>query len=310
MNHFSFEYPWLLLLIVLFIFCSIVCKAKGRSIYFPHLKTFLLKSKKVSYLPVLLKWMGIILAIVALASPIISKEYSSSSKEGRDIVLVLDTSASMVQERFDEENLSKSKFAVVKELASAFVKGRRLDRVGLITFADVAFISSPLTFETAFLSQIIELQELGKAGQKTAINDALVQTYAMLERSLAKSKIVVLLTDGIDNMSRVSDAELMLMISKSSVNLYTIGIGSRRDYDGRALKSLAEVGKGRYFSAENSKALEEIYRKIDRLEASKIELTKMLRKTYLFVYPLLFSILFLLFFIYYRTVHSTGRSIS
>ena len=252
--------------------------------------------------------MGIILAIIALASPIISKEYSSSIKDGRDIVLVLDTSASMVQERFDEENLSKSKFAVVKELARTFVKGRKADRIGLITFADVAFIASPLTFETAFLSQIIALQELGKAGKKTAINDALVQTYVLLERSKAKSKIVILLTDGVDNMSRVSDAELLAMLSKSPVKLYTIGIGSRRDYDGKALKALAKAGKGRYFSAENSKTLEEIYHKIDRLEVSKIELTKMVRKTYLFVYPLLFSILFLLFFIYYRTVHSSGRS--
>ena len=307
MNHFSFEYPWMLLLIVMFIVCSIVCKAKGRSLYFPHLKTFLLKSKKRAYLPVLLKWMGIILAIVALASPITSREYTFPSKDGKDIVLVLDSSASMAEKRFDEENLSKSKFTVTKELSSRFVKGRTFDRVGLITFADVAFVSSPLTFETAFLSKIIELQEFGRVGQKRAINDALVQTYSMLERSTSKSKVVILLTDGMDNISQISEAELIPMISKRSVKLYTIGIGLRDD---GALKSLAEAGKGRYFFAENAKSLEEIYHQIDILEVSKAEQITMVKKTYLFVYPLLFSILFLLFFIYYRTVHSSGRSLS
>ena len=307
MNHFSFEYPWMLLLIVLFIVCSIVCKAKGRSLYFPHLKTFLLKSKKTAYLPVLLKWMGITLAIIALASPIISRKYCFSSKDNRDIVLVLDSSASMVEKRFDEENLSKSKFTVTKELSSKFVKGRKFDRVGLIIFADVAFVSSPLTSEIVFLSKIIELQELGRAGQKRAINDALVQTYSMLERSISKSKVVILLTDGMDNISQISKAELIPMISKYSIKLYTIGIGLHND---GALKSLAEAGKGRYFFAENLKSLEEIYRKIDKLEVSKVEQRTMVKKNYLFVYPLLFSILFLLFFIYYRTVHSSGRSLS
>ena len=307
MNHFSFEYPWMLLLIVLFIVCSIVCKAKGRSLYFPHLKTFLLKSKKTAYLPVLLKWMGITLAIVALASPITSREYSFSSKDNRDIVLVLDSSASMVEKHFDEENLSKSKFTVTKELSSKFIKGRKFDRVALITFADVAFVSSPLTFETAFFSKIIELQELGRAGQNRAINDALVQTYSMLERSTSKSKVVILLTDGIDNISQISKAELIPMISKRSVKLYIIGLGLDDD---RALKSLAKAGKGQYFFAENAKALEEIYHKIDSLEVSKVERITMVKKNYLFVYPLLFSILFLLFFIYYRTVHTSARSLS
>jgi len=306
MNHFSFQYPWAFGVVAIFAVCAFFCKVKRRSIYFPHLKTFMLGSPKISYLPLVLKWVGVVLGVVALASPIMTKSYENSSKNGRDIVLILDTSSSMIQGEFDETNLSKSRFMVVKELASRFVDGRKSDRVGLVTFADVAFVSAPLTFEKEFLSTIIKLQKLGVAGQKTAINDALVQAYSMLERSGVKSKIAILLTDGVDNMSQVSASDIKAIISKRDVKLYTIGIGSGDDYNAEALKSLAKAGEGEYFEAKDSKALQKIYNKIDKMERTKIEIKKLIEKKYLFVYPLLFSILFLLFFVYYQTIHSSG----
>ena len=151
MNQFSFEYPWLLGLIVLFIVCAVFCKVKAKSIYFPHLSSLMLGGKNKSLFLPLLKWLGIILAIVALASPVLTKEYSNSKKHGRDIVLIVDTSESMKQQGFDITNRAKNKFDVVKEVAADFVKKRKNDRIGLITFADIAFVASPLTFETKFL---------------------------------------------------------------------------------------------------------------------------------------------------------------
>jgi Ca-activated chloride channel family protein len=304
MNQFSFEYPWVLGLIIIFIVCAVFCKIKGRSIYFPHLNSLLLGSKKRSYLPLILKWLGIVLALFALASPVLTKEYSNSKKNGRDIVLIIDTSGSMKQGRFDVNNPMKNKFDVVKEVASDFVLRRENDRIGLITFADIAFVSSPLTFEKEFLASIIEMQRLGIAGQKTAINDALVQSYAMLENSKAKSKIAILLTDGIDNMSRVGVEDVKSLISKSDVKLYTIGIGSTRDYDGAFLQSLAKAGSGEAYGARNSETLRQIYDRIDALEVTKIDDKKIVQHTYLFAYPLIFSIIFLLFFIYFRTMRS------
>jgi Ca-activated chloride channel family protein len=304
MNQFSFEYPWVLGLIIIFIICAVFCKIKGRSIYFPHLNSLLLGSKKRSYFPFILKWLGIILALFALASPVLTKEYSNSKKNGRDIVLIIDTSGSMKQGRFDVNNPMKNKFDVVKEVASDFVLRRENDRIGLITFADIAFVSSPLTFEKEFLASIIEMQRLGIAGQKTAINDALVQSYAMLENSKAKSKIAILLTDGIDNMSRVGVEDVKSLISKSDVKLYTIGIGSTRDYDGAFLQSLAKAGSGEAYGARNSETLRQIYDRIDALEVTKIDDKKIVQHTYLFSYPLIFSIIFLLFFIYFRTMRS------
>lgn len=242
------------------------------------------------------------MAIVALASPVLTKEYSNSKKSGRDIVLVIDTSGSMQQGRFDEKNPMKNKFDVVKEVASDFVIRRENDRIGLVTFADVAFVSSPLTFEKEFLAKIITMQKLGIAGQKTAVNDALVQSYAMLEHSQSKSKIVILLTDGIDNMSRVSVEDVTNLIAISDIKLYTIGIGDTRDYDGRSLKEFAKAGEGEAFAASNSAMLHEIYSKIDALEVTKIDDKKVVQHVYLFVYPLFLAILSLLLFIYVRVM--------
>jgi len=248
----------------------------------------------------LLKWLGILMAVIALASPILTKEYSDSKKDGRDIVLVIDTSGSMQQGRFDMSDPLKNKFDVVKDVASDFVARRKNDRIGLITFADISFVASPLTFEKLFLQKIIELQRLGVAGQKTAIYDAVVQSYAMLERSSAKAKVVILLTDGVDNMSRVELDDVESFIAKSAVKLYTIGIGAKRDYDGRSLKALALAGKGEAYTASNSMMLREIYEKIDALEVTKIDDKKIIQHVYLFIYPLLVSILSLLLFLYFR----------
>ncbi|CAA6817031.1 MAG: BatA (Bacteroides aerotolerance operon) [uncultured Sulfurovum sp.] len=304
MNQFSFEYPWLLGLIVVFAVCAYFCKVKAKSIYFPHLNSLMLGNKNRSLLLPALKWLGIILAIVALASPVLTKEYSNSKKHGRDIVLIVDTSDSMRQQGFDVTNRAKNKFDVVKEVAASFVDKRENDRIGLITFADIAFVASPLTFETKFLRQIIGMQQLGIAGKRTAINDALVQSYGMLEKSKAKSKIVILLTDGVDNMSEITVDEVTSLVSKSEAKLYTIGIGTERDFDGDYLRKLAKAGKGLAFAARNSLMLTKIYEEIDRLEVSKIDDKKVVQHTYLFTYPLVFSILLLLFFIYFRTMRS------
>ncbi|NEW60718.1 VWA domain-containing protein [Sulfurovum sp. bin170] len=305
MSQFNFEYPWVFALILVFVVCAKFCKVKGRSIYFPHLESLLVSSRRSSLI-VILKWLGIITAIIALASPVITKEYSNSKRDGRDIVLIIDASESMRQARFDVNNMRKNKFEVVKEVASDFVSKRTQDRIGLVTFADIAFIASPLTFEKKFLQDIIAMQRLGVAGKRTAINDSLAQTYNMLSNSKAKSKIAILLTDGIDNMSRVPLADIKSLIEKSPVKLYTIGIGTNQDYDGRYLKELADAGKGQAYGARNAEMLSQIYAKIDELEASKIEDKKFVKHTYLYIFPLFISIISLLLFIYFKNMR--GKS--
>jgi Ca-activated chloride channel family protein len=300
MSQFSFEYPWVFILLILFVICAKWCPERTLAIYFPHIHNLMAPSVGKSSWLALLKWLGIVLAVTALASPVITKSYTNSKKEGRDIVLVLDSSDSMRQRGFDPNDIMKSKFDVVKEVVEDFIQKRKDDRIGMVTFADVAFIASPLTFEKEFLTNITKMQQLGIAGKRTAINDALVQAYNMLSKSKAKSKIVILLTDGQDNMSKISFDEVKKMIEKRDIKLYAIGIGSSRDYNARYLQALAQAGHGAAFGARNAQMLEEVYRQIDRLEKSKLNDKKIVEHTYLYIYPLIIAILSLLLFLYIR----------
>jgi len=297
MNHFNFQYPFAFALLILFVLCALYCKEKSRAIFFPHVKTLMMEGRASSSLLKVLKWVGIVSAVIALASPVMTKTYTNSKKEGRDIVLIVDSSDSMRQP-FDATY--RSRFEVVKEVVGDFIEKRENDRIGMVTFADIAFIASPLTFEKKFLTDITKMQEMGRAGKRTAINDAIVQAYNILSKSKAKSKIAILLTDGIDNMSKVPFGDVKNLIEKRDIKLYAIGVGSARDYNAAYLEALAEAGKGLAFGARDASTLEQIYDEIDRLEATKIDDKKIVQHTYYYIYPLFLAILSLLLFMYIR----------
>ena len=300
MSQFNFEYPYLLGAILLFIICSFWCKERSRAIFFPHVQTLMAKSASKSSWLSWLKWVGITAAVIALASPVITKSYSNSKKEGRDIVLIIDSSDSMRQRGFDPSDLWRNKFDVVKEVVGDFIEQRENDRIGMVTFADIAFIASPLTFEKKFLTNITKMQQMGIAGKRTAINDAIVQSYNLLSKSKAKSKIAILLTDGVDNMSRVPFGDVKSLIEKRDIKLYAIGVGDARDYNAQYLQALAEAGKGMAFGAKDATTLSKVYEEIDKLEATKINDKKIVQHTYLYIYPLFLAILSLLLFVYFR----------
>ena len=300
MSQFNFEYPLLLLLVLLFIVCAKFCKERSRAIFFPHVQTLMVQAKNKSSLQAFLKWIGIVSAVIALASPVITKTYSNSKKEGRDIVIIIDSSDSMRQRGFDAADPWKNKFDVVKEVVGDFIEKREHDRIGMVTFADIAFIASPLTFEKTFLTDITKMQKMGVAGKRTAINDAVVQSYNLLSKSKAKSKIAILLTDGVDNMSKVPFADVKNMIEKRDIKLYAIGVGDARDYNGQYLQALAKVGNGIAFGASDASTLTQVYKEIDKLEATKIDHKKIVQYTYLYIYPLFLAILSLLLFVYFR----------
>ena len=300
MSQFSFEYPLLLLVILLFVLCAKFCKERSRAIFFPHVKTLMMQGRSGSSLLNLLKWVGVVSAIIALASPVITKSYTNSKKEGRDIVLILDSSDSMRQRGFDPTDIMRTKFDVVKDVVGDFIDKRKNDRIGMVTFADIAFIASPLTFEKKFLTDITKMQKMGIAGKRTAINDAIVQSYNLLSKSKAKSKIAILLTDGVDNMSKIPFPDVKNLIEKRDIKLYAIGIGDERDYNGAYLKALADAGHGEAYGARDAKTLERIYEEIDKLEATKIDDKKIVQHTYLYIYPLFLAILSLLLFMYVR----------
>ena len=300
MSQFSFQYPYVFGLIIVFVVCAKYCVQKSRAIYFPHVHTLMIsKGKNISWVSYL-KWIAIIAGITALASPITTQSYSNSKKEGRDIVVIIDSSDSMRQRGFDMQNQWRNKFDVTKDVLADFIQKRQNDRIGMVTFADIAFIASPLTFEKKFLTDITKMQKMGVAGKRTAINDAIVQSYNMLSKSKAKSKIAILLTDGVDNMSKVSFEDVKNLIAKRDIKLYAIGIGDERDYNGAYLKALADAGHGLTFAAKDASSLSSIYNEIDALEVTKIDNKKIIQHNYYYTYPLFISIIFLLLFVYFR----------
>ncbi|SFV71300.1 Uncharacterized protein containing a von Willebrand factor type A (vWA) domain [hydrothermal vent metagenome] len=294
MANFSFEYPLLLLILFVFILCAKFCKERSRAMYFPHIQTLMMgKKKQVSWFAVF-KWIGIISVVIALASPVLTKSYTHSKKEGRDIVMIIDSSDSMRQQGFDPKDMYRNKFDVVKEVVGDFIEKRENDRIAMVNFATSALIASPLTFEKDFLRDITKMQSLDVAGKRTAINDAVVQGYNLLHQSKSKSKIMILLTDGHDTASKIPLDEVKHLLNKKDMKLYTIGIGNPRDYNGAKLQALAEAGGGLAFGARDAHALSEIYKEIDKLEATKIDNKQVVQYTYLYDYPLALALLSLL----------------
>ncbi len=307
MSQFSFEFPYAFLLLPIFAFCIIKCPAKSLSIYLPYINVLIGKKSLKSRWLDFIKWGAVVSIIIALASPVKVTEYKNVKKEGRDIMLIIDSSRSMLDRGFDINNPTKDKFALVTDVVDKFIRDRKNDRIGLINFASSVFIASPLTFDKKYLLDILHKQKVGIAGKRTAIYDALLQGLYVMHKSEAKSKIVILLTDGIDNMSSIKFTDIVNFVKRVGVKLYTIGIGSNKDLEVPKLKALANAGGGKFFMATNNDALKKIYNSIDKSETSKIKTTSYKVYKYYYYFPLMITIILLLIYIYFKSVKGVAK---
>lgn len=234
------------------------------------------------------------LLLVALARPQTTLRTSSTKGEGIDIMLVVDTSGSMAALDLDTDvNIQnrKNRLEVVKEVVHAFVSSRHHDQIGLVVFGEHAFSQCPLTRDHEVVTALLKNVEMGMAGQATAIGDGLGIAVKRLRESKAKSKVVILLTDGANNAGIMPPETAAALAKQSGVKVYTIGAGTKgkapvlrpglfggsrvayidAEIDDDALKNIASVTDGEYFRAEDSDALTAIYEKIDKLERSEVE---------------------------------------
>jgi len=302
MSRYSFEYPFIFLLIFLFWFCFKKCPARNVAIYFPYIHV-LFKGKKVKsrWLDIL-KWVSVILLLTALASPVKVITFNNVKQEGRDLMLIIDSSKSMLDRGFDINDVKKDKFSAVIEVVNDFIKNRKSDRIGLINFASSAFIAAPLTYDKNYLLKILQKQKVGIVGKRTAIYDALIQALYILQNSDTKNKAIILLTDGIDNMSENSFDDTLDVATKSKIKTYIIGIGKKRELDIEKLKQLAFVSGGKFYLATNKDTLSKIYKEIDKLETKKIKARSYTVYKYYYYFPLMFSIIFLMIYVYLKSV--------
>jgi Ca-activated chloride channel homolog len=295
-NNFTFEYPYFLLLILLFIICSFYCKAKNPSYLIPHLNIFQLANEKSMLFINILKYCAIIFSIIALASPIKINDTIMLKNNGINIILNLDASGSMKEQDLDE-NSSKNRFEVVKEIVKDFMDKRVADNIGVVLFGDSVLIASPLSFDKDAQKQIIDYLDVEMAGQKTALIDSLASSINILKNQKAKSNIIILLSDGEDNASKIPLDVVIKLIKKYKIKVYTIAIGNANK---NLLKTLALESNAQYYYTTSKTGLEIIYQDINKLEKSQIDQNKIVLKDYLFFYPLFFAVISLILLIYLR----------
>lgn len=296
-NNITFEYPYLLLLILLFIFCAFFCKEKAPSYLFVHLDIYKNNSSSTNIIVPILKYISIILAICALASPVKVFETKLLKKDGLDIILSLDTSGSMKEQGFNPNNLKENRWEAVSSIVEDFIDKRENDNIGLVVFGTSVLTASPLSFDKNVQKDILKYLNIGIVGERTALYDSLATSINILKDRQTKSKIIILLSDGEDTASKIPFEIVKQLSEKYKIKIYTIGIGNSNKY---ILDSIANKTEGKSFTAYSKNDLKNIYEEINNLEKSKIDSNKIVLKDYLFFYPLFLSILCLIIFIYLK----------
>jgi Ca-activated chloride channel family protein len=254
-----------------------------------------------------LRWLALILAIVGMARPQLGQGEAKVKASGIDIVVALDLSGSMKSEDFELRGQPANRLDVAKEVLQAFVQKRASDRIGLVAFAGRPYIAAPPTLDHEFLLQTIERLGLGTIEDGTAIGSALGAALNRLKDVTARSRIVILMTDGQNNAGKVPPATAAEAAQSLGVKVYTIGVGTRGqaplpyidafgykryrqievDIDEDTLKQIAQRTGGTYYRATDSARLREIYNEIDRLEKTEVEVKKYQRYHELFPWVVL-----------------------
>ena len=295
---------WLLLLVPLAIIWYILRhKKQEASLNFSDLKGMVKLPKTwkayLRHLLFALKMAALALLIVALARPQSSSTNSTSNIEGIDIVMAMDVSGSMLA-----RDLKPDRLTAAKNVASDFVKDRPGDRMGLVIFSGETFTQVPLTTDHGVMLNMLAEMKNGLIDDGTAIGDGLATAISRLKDSEAISKVVILLTDGMNNAGSVDPYTAAEMAKLYGIRVYTIGVGSygtapypvqtpfgtqmqqvKVEIDEKLLTSIANSTGGKYFRATNNQKLDEIYQEIDKLERSKIEVTEF-RRLHEEFYPL------------------------
>lgn len=243
----------------------------------------------------ILRGLAFIVLIIAMARPQALLKEDDVQADGIDITLTLDLSSSMLAQDFEPDRLE-----VAKKVAADFVEKREFDRIGLVVFSGEAFTQCPLTTDHKVVQEFIANLKCGFLQDGTAIGMGLATAVNRMKESPAKSKIIILMTDGVNNAGYFKPEDAMELAKTLGIKVYTIGVGSTgeamspvgRRSDGKyvfgmvpveidepLLQNIAQTTGGKYYRATNGKELEQIYAEIDRLEKSKIDVTTVKRRS-------------------------------
>jgi len=249
--------------------------------------------------PILFCWL---LLVTATAQPQWLGEPLELPVSGRDLVMAVDLSGSMKTPDFVLEGETVDRLTALKKVAVEFIRRRQGDRIGLILFADQAYVQTPLTFDRQTVEKLLLEAVLGLAGEKTAIGDAIGLAVKRLQEAKAKQRILILLTDGANTAGQVSPIKAAELAAREGLKIYTIGIGADEmtvgsfffkrtvnpsaDLDEQSLGAIAEQTGGRYFRARDTAELEQIYAMLDELEPVEKDQEVFRPVTALYYWPL------------------------
>ena len=237
---------------------------------------------KFIHAPMILRCAAFVLIVIALARPQTHDAWDNRSVEGIDIMLAMDISTSMLT-----QDLRPNRIEAAKSVAASFISDRQNDNIGLTIFAGEAFTQCPMTTDHTSLLNLLkgvrtDLAERGLISDGTAIGMGLANAVSRLKDSKAKSKVVILLTDGANNMGDISPLTAAQIAKSLGIRIYTIGVGSKRvsayELDVTTLKNIAATSDGNFYLATNNNELKQIYEDIDKLEKSRIQVKKFSKK--------------------------------
>ena len=241
--------------------------------------------ERLRHLPAILRLLTLVVLIVALARPQLTSQGENIYTEGIDIALLLDISGSMLAEDFHPNRIQAA-----KDVAQSFIEGRANDRIGLVIFAGQSFTQCPMTLDYRVLRNLLKQVKPGMVEDGTAIGMAIAQGVNRLKDSKAKSKVMILLTDGVNNRGEVDPLTAANIAQTFGIRIYTVGVGTVGeapypvqtpfgvryqnvpvDVDEKTLRSIADITGGNFYRATNNRTLKEIYAEIDKLEKTRIE---------------------------------------
>jgi Ca-activated chloride channel family protein len=260
------------------------------------------------HLPFMLRVAALIFLIIALARPQSTNSWNQTTTEGIDIALTVDISTSMLA-----EDLKPNRLEAAKDVATSFVNGRPTDNIGLVVFAGESFTQCPLTTDHANLLNLLKDIQCGMIEDGTAIGHGLATAVSRLKDSQAKSKVIILLTDGTNNRGEIAPVTAAEIAKAYNIRVYTVGVGTKGeapyplqtstgiryqnipvDIDEPTLTRIAQITGGLYFRATNNAVLKEIYREIDQLEKTKMSVQEYSKKQEEYM---LFALAGLIFFL-------------
>lgn len=244
------------------------------------------------HLPFVFRMMAIGLLILVLARPQSTNSWQNSSTEGIDIMLAMDISSSMLA-----QDLKPNRLEAAKDVAASFINGRPNDNIGLVVFSGESFTQCPLTTDHAVLLNLFKDIQSGMIDDGTAIGLGLANAVSRIKDSQAISKVIILLTDGSNNMGEIAPVTAAEIAKTFGIRVYTIGVGTKGeapypfqtafgvqyqnipvDIDEPTLKQIAATTGGQYFRATNNSSLKEIYSEIDKMEKTKINVQEFSKK--------------------------------